>query len=348
MATPDRLEQYLQRVCRSLGGPRAMRDHVRQELREHLLDAAAEHRAAGLSEEAALEKALTEFGEPDAVRSELEATHGHRALAVVIDKAMGWKEKTMKARWLWSTWTHITVVAIVVLEILFCWFAVTNILPKMKKLRQDGLLMSQELAGPLVNWLYEFLFQTVPDTLEHVTWWMFVGLLGLWALFEWRFKGENKSYIRLSVLGTFGVGLNVLVFLMAGAMIVIFTMAMPGLERPLVPPGVARLVSSIEENVSQVQASTARQDWTNAERLVLEAFQSQCILGEGARLAMLVRPNEGPSKEYLQTASAAARGALVKAHRAVEEKDVKQLEKALEDWRKAFEPIRKQAKREEK
>src|SRR4051812_7554208 len=98
MARRDRLEEYLQRVCRSMGGPRALREHVRQELREHLLDAAAEQKAAGLSEEAALDRALAEFGEPEAVRSELEATHGHRALAVVIDKAMAWKEKTMKAR----------------------------------------------------------------------------------------------------------------------------------------------------------------------------------------------------------------------------------------------------------
>ena len=49
----NKLEHYLQQVCRSMGGPKALREHVRQELREHLLDAVAGHRAAGLSEEAA-------------------------------------------------------------------------------------------------------------------------------------------------------------------------------------------------------------------------------------------------------------------------------------------------------
>ena len=39
----DKLEHYLDQVCRSIGGPRSLRQHVRQELREHLLDAAAEH-----------------------------------------------------------------------------------------------------------------------------------------------------------------------------------------------------------------------------------------------------------------------------------------------------------------
>ena len=72
----DKLESYLDQVCRGIGGPRSMRQHVRQELREHLLDAAAEYKAAGLAEEAALQRALADFGGPDEVRSELESTQG--------------------------------------------------------------------------------------------------------------------------------------------------------------------------------------------------------------------------------------------------------------------------------
>ncbi len=34
----DKLEKYLDQVCRSIGGPRSLRQHVRQELREHLHD----------------------------------------------------------------------------------------------------------------------------------------------------------------------------------------------------------------------------------------------------------------------------------------------------------------------
>ncbi len=99
----DKLEHYLDQVCRSVGGSRALRQHIRQELREHLRDAAAEHRAAGLSAEEALARALADFGGPEQVRSELEATHGHRLMAVVVEKAMQWKEATMKTKWLWTT-----------------------------------------------------------------------------------------------------------------------------------------------------------------------------------------------------------------------------------------------------
>jgi len=54
----DELERYLDRACRGIAGPRALREHVRRELREHLLDAAAEHRAHGISAELALAKAI--------------------------------------------------------------------------------------------------------------------------------------------------------------------------------------------------------------------------------------------------------------------------------------------------
>src|SRR5262249_17470966 len=108
----DKLEHYLAQVCRTLGGPSAMRQHVRQELREHLLDAVAQHRAAGMSEEASLDRALEEFGKPEDVRSELEATHGQRMIAVLIDKAMQWKERTMRAKWLWVSWAHLTLAVV--------------------------------------------------------------------------------------------------------------------------------------------------------------------------------------------------------------------------------------------
>src|SRR4051812_23245271 len=106
----DKLEQYLEQVCRGIAGPRSLRQHIRQELREHIRDAAAGHQAAGLSAEESLARALEDFGGPDQVRAELEATHGHRLLTVVVDKTLQWKEKTMKAKWIWSTWAHAALI----------------------------------------------------------------------------------------------------------------------------------------------------------------------------------------------------------------------------------------------
>src|SRR5207247_7675831 len=61
----------------------------------------------GMAEPEAVAKALEEFGQPQEVRSELEATHGQRMMAVVLEKAMQWKERTMRAKWLWATWAYL-------------------------------------------------------------------------------------------------------------------------------------------------------------------------------------------------------------------------------------------------
>ena len=89
--------------------------------RGRLLDAAAHHKAAGLPEAEALDRALADFGGPEQVRSELEATHGHRLLPVVIDKAMQWKEMTMRARWLWLSGAHLGLMVVMAVTGLLLW-----------------------------------------------------------------------------------------------------------------------------------------------------------------------------------------------------------------------------------
>src|SRR5204863_2910963 len=149
----EKLDHYLDQVSRGIGGPRSLRQHVRQELREHLLDAVAEHKAAGLSEEEALGRALADFGGAEQVRSELEATHGHRMMAVVIDKAMQWKEMTMRAKWLWATWAYLGLAGVIALEVMFITCAVIFIVPKFEMLMRDGLIDSAIFEEQGATWM---------------------------------------------------------------------------------------------------------------------------------------------------------------------------------------------------
>jgi hypothetical protein len=224
----DQLEQYLDRVCRGIGGPRALRQHVRRELREHLLDAMAEHKAAGLPEDQALARALEDFGGPDEVRSELEAAHGHRLMAVVIDKALDWKEKTMRAKWLWATWAHATVIAVIALEILWITFAEMFLVPKFYRVGQDGLLTAQMMADPAVAWMVSFLHR-LDWVGDHLVTWLLLLSVAAWAAFEWRVRTDNKALIRLSALGTAAAALAVVGILTAGSMLVTLFLGIPGL-----------------------------------------------------------------------------------------------------------------------
>src|SRR5262245_58641141 len=192
----DKLEQYLDQVCRSIGGPRSLRQHVRQELREHLLDAVAQHKAADVPEEDAVARALEEFGKPEDLRSELEATHGQRLLPVVIDKAMQWKEMTMRAKWLWTTWAFLGLALVIALEVFFLTFMVLYIVPRFQKLMRDGMVDYAILEEQGVTWMPAFL-NGLKDVTGGYTTFLVLGVAVLWGLFEWRVKSENKSFMRL-------------------------------------------------------------------------------------------------------------------------------------------------------
>jgi hypothetical protein len=268
----DKLEQYLDRVCRSIGGPRSLRQHVRQELREHLLDAAAQYRSAGLSEEAALDRALADFGGPEEVREELEATHGHRLMAVVIDKAMQWQERTMKAKWLWTTWAYLALAAVVVLEVLLITFNVIFIIPKFQRLMQYGIIDPAIIQEQGVSWMPGFL-NGLSYVGGHYTTFLLLAAVAAVGLFEWRVRGENKPFIRLSALGTAAVGLMVVVMLMAGALVISFTLGVPAVGR-IARPFALQQTATIDTSVGALEQALAAKNW--------DAMQAEATRAAGA------------------------------------------------------------------
>lgn len=341
--TMNKLEQYLQQVCRSMGGPRALREHVRQELREHLLDAASQHQAAGLSEEAALDKAMLEFGQPDAVRSELEATHGHRMMmALVLDKALQWKEMTMKAKWLWTTWTHLMVIAVIVLEIFFIYFQFIYIIPKIKKLRYDGYFATNEHSYPSITWMFDFLGK-LGDAAEWVTWWLILIILALWGLFEWRVKSENKSFIRLSILGSVALGLMVVVVMMAGSLILLPVIAMPSM-RTAVHAGAMESMTSIDKIGQTLEGLLAKPDWDSLQHQAGSMTKALKVIPEGPMLSTLAKGDEGRSLENLHTKWKAIEAEFEKVQQAILTKDTAQAQQALKTFRANFDAFQELVK----
>ncbi len=339
----DKLEQYLNQVCRSVGGPRSLRQHVRQELREHLLDAVAQHKAAGLPEEEALARALEDFGKPEDVRSELEATHGQRLLAVVIDKAMQWKEMTMRAKWLWTTWAYLGLVLVLTLEVLFLTFMVLFIVPKFQRLMRDGLLDSAVLEEQGATWMPEFLNGLQGVTRGYTTF-VVLAVAVLWALFEWRVRSEHKAFIRLSALGTAAVGLMMVVFLTAGTMVVSFTLAMPALGK-MARPFALEQVAAVDTSLHALEQARAKEDWKAMQEHASQANSAMNRLSAGPAVASLATRNELPTVDELRAQFKAAHEALRTAQETVAAKDAGGLDAALATFRKAFGPVREASRR---
>ncbi|HYV36500.1 MAG TPA: permease prefix domain 1-containing protein [Gemmataceae bacterium] len=341
----DKLEHYLDQVCRGIGGPRAMRRHVRQELREHLLDAVAQHQAAGLPEAAALDKALEEFGQPQEVRSELEATHGQRMMAVVIDKALEWKENTMKAKWLWTTWAHLALSLVIALELFFITFAVTFIVPRFNKLLHDGILDRALLQEPGWSWMPDFLAALSHVAGGYTTWLMLLGI-AMVGLFEWRVKSENKPFMRLSALGSVAVGLMVVVLFTGAALLVSFCMGAPATGR-LARSFAVDQVAKIDASVSAFEQALAKQDWDACGDHADRAAQSlDQFLKVAPALPALASDKDAQTVDALQAFVTAANKDLAEARQAIRDRDAVRVAAALQKFQHSFGPLREAAKRQ--
>jgi hypothetical protein len=330
----DKLDDYLDQVCRGIGGPRALRQHVRQELREHLLDAAARYKEAGMPEEEAVARALDDFGRPEEVRSGLEEAHGQRLLAVVIDKALDWKEKTMRARWLWSTWAHFAVWLAIVVEVLILTFIVMFIIPRYQKLMHDGIIDVAELNDHGAGWMAGFLNNLSYVGGNYTTPLFLLTLAGI-ALFEWRVRNENKTLMRLSALGTVAAGLAVVVMLTAGSLGVISTLAAPAMGR-MARPWAAEQITTIDTSVGGIERAVTAKNWDDARAQATEASGALSRLSVGPALSSLVRSNDRRELDELRAQLAAARERFGQVELAITARDAARVEAALKDFRDAY------------
>jgi hypothetical protein len=334
----DKLERYLDQVCRTIGGPRSLRQHVRQELREHLLDAVAEHRRGRLSESEALDRALADFGGPEQVRSELEATHGHRVMAVVIDKAMQWKEKTMRAKWLWTTWAHLAVIGVVVLNVLFFVFIQTMCVPKLRKIQSDGWLNLDSAGLPLLDFLDSSL-RWLDWFGQHATWCL-LAALGLWGLFEWRVRGENKSFIRLSVFGTAAVLLTIGSIIITSALIIPFELGMPSMAQMSARMAIERM-TEIDTSIEAIENALKTKDWDAMEQPVTRANLALAGLDHVAEaIAARAGGRDKLTADEIHRRLAAVRRGLADVQDDIHAKDAPKVESALKILRDVYGTLR--------
>jgi hypothetical protein len=338
----DELERYLDQVCRSMGGPKSLRQHVRQELREHLLDAAAAHRAAGLSEQEALDRALSDFGGPEEVRAGLEEAHGHRLLPVVIEKAMQWKERAMRAKWLWASWAHLALAGVIALEVLWLTFAEVFLVPKFHRLMRDGLIDPAILEEHGVTWMVSVL-DGLASAGSYATWLLLLAAAAC-ALLEWRVRGENKSLIRLSAWGTAAVALMVPAVLTAGSLVIPYMLASPATGKIARPFAVQQL-TAIDTSVAALERALAEKDWRSVRGHARQASEALDRLVAAAPAVGSLAPRNGPpGLEELRARLRSANGCLSEAREAAREKDAGRVGEAVRRFRELYGPVGKAAR----
>lgn len=189
----NEIERFLDQVCCGVGGSPDLRRHLRRELEEHLTEEIEANVAAGMGREEAVHKAIGEFGDPVVIRDGLQAVHGRRLMSLLIEKSMNWREKTMKTGWKWNFAAQVALMLTIAAELYFAAAAVVYVLPVI-------FAMHHRLGTP--PFAYIGTIRQLSDVLYAQFGWAPCLLLVLagWGLFEWRYRGENRSIIRLTGL----------------------------------------------------------------------------------------------------------------------------------------------------
>jgi hypothetical protein len=322
-----------------------MRTHVRKELREHLLDATAAHRAEGLSEEEALARALEEFGGAEEVRSELAATHGHRVMNVVVDKALEWKEKTMKATWLWSTWAHVALALIIAIEIAFVFFGMVYLMPVTNKYVYQADIQGRGLNAYLPGSEgFLSLLATVDGGIGLL---LLVALAAGWIVFEWRFRSENKAYVRLAVMATAALGLMGVVVATGAVVSIPMAIAVGELGGQKPEELVRNQMIQIESAAAAVEKAGSAGDWEGVGRAAQEALEaSRRLWHNNGAAAAIVTLGEQARIDELRRQISDVNDRLRDAYNAALQENPDQFKEALAGFRENFNLLQEAASRE--
>ena len=282
----DDIERYLDQVCSALGGSKALRLHLREELREHILEAVEKYRADGLEQKPAIQKALQDFGQPQNLRQQLQDVYGRPFVALLIEKAMHWKEKTMKTGWKWSFIAHFALALLITFQIIFIMTGPTLFSPVI----QEGYASLQKSAPD-----YFVSFMKCMRVFYH-TWFIWIApIIVCWALFEWKCHSENKSKIRLAAGTLVSLAMMVLVFI-SSASIVMPLFDLWRQSRTHEPESqVIQRAQQVNTSFEKLAQAIEKQEWQVAQqsaRKLRRTFQSLALMGSAAPILVAMDKRE--------------------------------------------------------
>jgi hypothetical protein len=277
---------------------------------------------------------------PEPIYWESEATHGHRMMAVVIDKAMQWKEMTMKAKWFWTACAHLALAIVIAVQVLFLLFVTIKIIPAYEKIRTDGFFDTNDQNWQIflsnAHSCLMFLVEAVRLFVNYWPLWMLL-LAVAWGLFEWRVRSENKPFMRLSALGMAALVLAVAVGLTTLSLLILFEVAVPAVYPRKPEPIVREQVATISASIRGLEQAMAKTDWTASQEHATNAEQAvRYLAGMGAAAPTLMSLTEQAKVDALREQLNSADECLREALKAVMTKDAGRLDAAMQKFHEAY------------
>src|SRR5262249_14827699 len=159
----------------------------------------------------------------------------------------------------------------------------------------------------------------------------------LWALFEWRVRSENKSFMRLAALGTAALALMVVVAVLGWALVVPPMAGLPGMGARIPEETVMDREGRIESSVNELEEALANKDWEaiqeNANRA---SSEMERLAHMGSAAPALTSMREQAKVDELRLQLKVARDSLQEARQASWAKDPAKVEAALKKFHEAY------------
>jgi hypothetical protein len=249
----------------------------------------------------------------------------------------------MKARWLWESWALLAVAGIVAMEAFAILFGRMFLIPKLQYFsRQDWMRGGDSTAAACLSWASAFL-RSLGEVCDH-TILTILAFAGLWGLFEWRVRSENKSLMRLAGFGTLALALMVILVLTSAALIVSMQLAIPGIVTRPPEQVVQQQVSKIDDAVGALEQSVAKRRWPAAGQEVGRASREMNKLASlGAAAPALSALHDQAKINEFRARLTAANDCLQKARDAILTSDWDLLRSELQEFRRQYAAIHEAA-----
>lgn len=252
----------------------------------------------------------------------------------------------MRVKWLWTTWAHLALAVVVVLEVTWLTYAALWLVPRFQKLVVDGVIDPEFLEKQgvrLAAWA-SFL-EGLRKVVDRHLWWLLLLTAAVCGLFEWQVRSENKSFIRLSIWGTAAVGLIVVGIFTAVALVLPYQLTAP-VTSQLAKAHATQQLARIDFEIENLELALANKNWKSIQEHANQASQALNRLVAAAAAVQSLPLQQGPRRlEERRAVLKSANEYLSEAQQAAQEKDAERVEAAVRKFRELFGPFVEEAMR---
>jgi hypothetical protein len=230
---------------------------------------------------------------------------------------------------------------VVALNVTWLILATLFLIPKFQKLTYDGVIDFGFMAEGS-SWTLALL-NGVRDLGERYAVWALFAAVGLVGLFEWRVKGPNKTFIRLSALGALGVGLTVV------SLLVGWSLALPTLQSAPVTSRMAVTfakvqIDHLDNSILAMEQALMNKDLEAAKVPAARASQALFNLEKARPAVRGLWSRESLPEDELRARVKEAAGYMADIRLAIVNQDAVQMGTGLGKLRQAYAPLQEASK----